>query len=115
MAAEQHMTDQFENANCEGLKQSIKEYLSIIEKYKDVEGSFISGTAYHMDKMISHLRLFQIEKNMGKNDEANKQMKLACEECSARMWEDCSEEKLFEYINLLNERNPITCLGNNEN
>jgi hypothetical protein len=114
MSAEQHISDQFENANCEGVKQAIQDYLYIIEKYKDVDDSILSDTVYYADKMISHLRLFKIEEYMGNKEESVEQMKLACDACMNRNWKDCSEDNLISYINRLDEKRSIACLENNE-
>ena len=68
MLADQHMSDQMANANCEGVKQAINEHLKLLEKYRNVKGSFISETIYYGDKMFAHVRLSRIENHVGNNE-----------------------------------------------
>jgi len=107
----QHMTDQLANANCEGVKQALNDYLNHLDKYKGVEGSFISDTVYYADKMLTHVRLARIEKHMGHHAEAQKHMTIAKEACAQRKWEDCSEEKMVSFAKRWEEKNPIGCLS----
>jgi len=112
MLANQHISDQMANANCEGVKQALNDFLKLLEKYKDVKGSFISNTVYYGDKMLTHVRLARIEEYMGNSAEAQKHMAIAKEACAHRKWKDCSEEKLVSFAKRLEEKNPIVCLGN---
>ena len=112
MLADQHMSDQMSNANCEGVRQAINDHLKFLEKYRNVKGSFISETIYYGDKMFAHIRLYRIEKHMGNNEEALKHMERAREACAHRKWEDCSKEKLIGFAKRLDEKNPIACLAN---
>ena len=108
----QHMTDQLANANCEGVKQALTDHLKHLDKYKDVKGSFISGTVYFGDKMLTHVRLARIEEHMGLHAEAQKHMDIAKEACAQRNWTDCSEERLVSFAKRLEEKYPIACLAN---
>jgi len=110
MSLNPHMGDQLANANCEGVKQALNDYLNLLDKYKDMPGSFMSGTVYYGDKMLTHVRLERIEKHMGHHAEAQKHMALAKEACDHRKWDNCSEEKLFSFAKRLEEKNPIACL-----
>jgi hypothetical protein len=107
----QHMTDQMAHANCDGAKQAIIDYLTHLEKYKDVKGSFISDTVYYGDKMLSHVRLSRIEAHIGNHAEAQKHMAIAKEACAQRKWNNCSEEMLVSFAKRLEEKNPIACLA----
>jgi hypothetical protein len=107
----QHMIDQMAHANCEGAKQAINDHLTLLEKYKDVKGSFISETVYYGDKMLSHLKLARIEEHMGNHAEAESHMTIAKEACVQRKWEDCSEEKIVLFAKRWEEKNPIGCLS----
>ncbi|MEA3438334.1 MAG: hypothetical protein U9R43_17855 [Thermodesulfobacteriota bacterium] len=111
MLADQHMSDQMANANCEGVRQAINDHLILLKKYRNVKGSFISETIYYGDKMLAHVRLSRIEKHMGNNEEALKHMERAREACANRKWEDCSEKKLIWFAKRLDEKNPIACLA----
>ena len=112
MLANQHMADQLANANCEGVKQALIDHLKHLDKYKDVKGSFISGTVYFGDKMLTHVRLARIEEHMGHHAEAQKHLVIAKEACAQRNWTDCSEERLVSFAKRLEEKYPIACLAN---
>ena len=112
MKINQHMNDQMSNANCEGVKQALNDYMNVLEKYKDVKGSFISDTEYYGDKMLIHVRLARIEKHIGNNAEAQQHMNIAKEACGHRQWTDCSEEKMILFAKKREENNPIACLSN---
>lgn len=110
MLVEQHMVDQMAKANCEGVKQAINDLLILLEKYRDVKGSFISETIYYGDKMYAHLRLSMIEAHMGNEEAASKHMERAREACTNRKWENCSDENLISFAERLEEMSPIACL-----
>jgi hypothetical protein len=105
------MTDQLANANCEGAKQALNDYLKHLDKYRDVKGSFISDTVYYGDKMLTHVRLAWIEEHMENHAEAQRHMAIAKEACTQRKWEDCSEEKVVSFAKRWEEKNPIGCLS----
>jgi hypothetical protein len=107
----QHMSDQLANANCEGVKQALNDYLKHLDKYKGIKDSFISDTVYYGDKMLTHMRLARIEEHMGNHAEAQKHMTIAKEACAQRKWEDCSEEKIVSFGKRWEEKNPIGCLS----
>ena len=107
----QHMHDQLANANCEGAKQALNDYLKHLDKFKDVKGSVISDTVYYADKMLTHVRLARIEEHMGNHTQAQKHMAIAKEACGQRKWEDCSEEKMVSFAKRWEEKNPIGCLS----
>jgi hypothetical protein len=108
----QHMTDQLANANCEGAKQALNDYLKHLEKYRDVKGSLVSDpTVYYGSKMLTHVRLGRIEEHMGNHAQAQKHMAMAKEACSQRKWEDCSGEKMVSFAKRWEEKNPIGCLS----
>jgi len=110
-----HIEDQMANADCAGVKQAISDYLNLVSKYKDKEGSFISSTTYYGDEMLGHTRLSRIERYLKNYDEADKQMKEAIEACKQRNWQDCSEDHLIQYSKKLETKHPIACLANDEN
>lgn len=112
MLINQHVTDQMANASCEGVKQSINDYLKVIEKYKDVKDGPITETTYYGDKMLRHIHLALIEEYIGNNAQAQKHMAIAKEACVLRDWKDCSEERLVSFAKRFDEKNPIACLGN---
>ena len=107
----QHMTDQLANANCEGAKQALNDYLKHLDKFKDVKGSFVSDTVYYGDKMLTYVRLARIEAHMGNHAQAQEHMAKAKEACVQRKWEDCSDEKMVSFAKRLEEKNPIGCLA----
>jgi hypothetical protein len=108
----QHMTDQLANANCEGAKQALNDYLKHLEKYRDVEGSLVSDpTVYYGDKMLTHVRLARIEEHMGNHAQAQKHIAMAKEACAQRKWGDCSYEKMVSFAKRWEEKNPIACLS----
>lgn len=109
-----HITDQMTNADCAGAKQAIYDYLDLVTKYKDKEGSFISSTTYYGDKMLGHTRLARIERYLKNYTEADNQMKKAIEACKQHNWKDCSEDKLIQFSKRLEEKHPIACLANEE-
>lgn len=108
-----HMEDQLRNADCEGAKRAIIDFLNLLNKYKDNPyGLITTETSYYGDKMLAHLRLARIERQLGNQTEATKQMVLAKEACSNRKWKDCSEEKLMSFLKRRDEKVPIACLAN---
>ena len=112
MLLNNHIEEQMANANCEGVKQAINDYLKVIEKYKDVKDSFISGTTYYADEMLGHVRLARIEKHVGNLAYVQKHMEKAKEACVQLKRQDCSEEKIIWFAKRLEERHPIACLAN---
>jgi F0F1-type ATP synthase membrane subunit c/vacuolar-type H+-ATPase subunit K len=111
MLANQHMADQMANANCEGVKEAINDYLKVVEKYKDVKEGLITETTYYGDLMLGHIRLARMEEYLGNGAEAQKHMAIAKEACARRRWKECSEDKLFSFAKRLEETNPIGCLS----
>ncbi len=113
--AHEHLADQMANADCFVLKQTLNEYLALLEKYKDFEGGLVmSRTAYHADKMLTHARLARIERKLGNETEARNQMRLAVEACKQRGWQDCSEEKVISISQKFDKNTPIGCLSNSK-
>jgi hypothetical protein len=112
MAADRHMADQLANANCDGTRQAIVDYLETIEKNKGVKNGIITETSYQGDKMLGHMRLALIEKKHGNRTEEALHMAIAREACIARKWGDCSDEKLMMYVSRFEEKNPMVCLNN---
>lgn len=108
-----HMEDQMANADCEGAKQAISDFLKLLEKYKDVPyGLITTETSYYGDKMLGHIRLARIEKQLGNQADAAKQMQLAKEACAHRKWKDCSEENMISFTKRRDQKRPIACLAN---
>ena len=108
----QHMIDQLANANCEGAKQALIEYLKHLDKYRDIKGSLISDpTVYCGGKMLTHVRLARIEEHIGNHAQAQKHMAMAKEACAQRKWKGCSEEELVSFAKRWEEKNPIGCLS----
>jgi len=113
--AHQHLEAQMANAKCLELKESLNEYLMLLEKYKDFErGVFLSRTVYYGDKMLTHARLALIARKLGDEKEASKHMKLAVEACNSRGWKDCSENSIISFTRKIEEKNPIACLSDSE-
>jgi hypothetical protein len=108
-----HMEDQVTNADCEGAKQAISDFLKLLEKYKDIPyGLITTETSYYGDKMLGHIRLARIERQLGNQTEATKQMELAKEACVHRKWKDCSEEHMISVTKHRDQKQPIACLAN---
>ncbi len=113
MLFNESLKSQMENADCDGLKKSLNEYLRLLEKYKKIEGSFLSDTVYYGDLIVTHARLARIERKTGNERAAQDHIKIALEACSKSGWEECSEEKILLFSKKLEEKNPILCLNNN--
>ena len=111
MLANQHMGDQFTNANCEGVKQAINDYLKLIEKNRGKDDVFMTETTYYGDLMLGNIRLARIEGHQGNTDAEKRYLSIAQEACAHRKWPDCSEEKLIWFSRRLEEKNPIACLS----
>lgn len=115
MAEEMHnlelYAEQLRNANCEGAKRAIIDHLSMIEKYKNIEGSLSSGKTYFMDKMLDHTRLSVIENHLGNKQLSEEHMDIALESCKGLQWKECTEEKLLYFERRIDEKNPIACLS----
>ncbi len=106
MLANKHMEDQFENASCDGVRQSINEYLQAIEDNKNADG----GTSYYSELMIGHLRLARIEEHLGNIVEKERRIALAKQACLNRKWKDCSEETITIFSKKIEDKYPIACL-----
>jgi len=112
MSAGQLMSDQMANGSCDGVKESTIDYLTVIEKYKDVKKGVITESTYYADKMLGHVRLARIEEKQENFKERSRQLQLAKEACVQRHGVDCSEEKLILYEKRFEEKHPIACLAN---
>ena len=111
----EHLADQMANADCLALKEALKEYLALMEKYKDLErGLVLSRNTYYADKMLTHARLARIEHKLGNETEAGNEMKLAMEACKQQGWQDCSDGKIVSFTRKIEEKNPIDCLSNSK-
>ncbi len=109
----QHMVAEMANADCEGVKKALNEYLDLLEKYKKVEATFIvSPRSYLADKALTHARLARVERHLGNSKEASNHLKLAIEACTQLKWKDCSGEKLISITKSTEQQNPIACLSN---
>lgn len=112
MTANDHMTDQMANGTCEGLRESINDYLKQMEKLKDIKNNlFVTESSYNGDKMLSHMRLAKIEEHIGNNTERANHIRIAQEACANRKWKDCSEEKLLDIEKRFAKNHPIACLS----
>lgn len=113
LTATDNMTSQLANANCDGVKESINDYLNQMEKLKNSKNNLIiTETSYNHDKMRAHMMLARIEEHLGNNTESAKHISIAQEVCAKRKWKDCSEDKLLEFEYRLEKDNPIACLSN---
>ena len=111
MLANQHMTDQFINATCDGVEQAINDYLKVLEKHRGKDDILLTETVYYGDEMLGHMRLARIEEHQGNQNEMERHLAIAQEACAHRKWPDCSEEKLRWFSERLEKNNPITCLS----
>jgi hypothetical protein len=111
MLVNQNMTDQFTNANCEGVEQAINDYLKVLERHKGKDDILVPDTVYYGDLMLGHMRLARIEEHRGNQEETKRHLPIAQEACAHRKWPDCSEEKLRWFSERLEKNNPITCLS----
>lgn len=105
------MEEQFSNASCDGVKLSINEYLEMLERNKNIQGSLVTNTSYYSDNMLSHLRLALIEHKSGNIEQEKKHMQLAQEACSNRKWKDCSAKHITNFVMRIDEKRPIACLA----
>lgn len=112
MLANNHMADQMANANCDGVKQSINDYLKLIEINRGKDDVFMTETTYYGDLTLMNLRLARIEEHQGNQEEKRRHLAIAQEACAHRKWKDCSEEKLIWFSKQMEKNNPITCLSN---
>ena len=113
VTSSEHMKAQFANADCEGLKNSLEDFLLMVERYRTVDNPLFTETTYYGDLMITHLRLSRIEKKLGNSNEAQSHMLKAQNACLKRGFKDCSETKLIDFSKRLEEKNPIACLADN--
>ena len=112
MRANDHMADQFANAKCEGVRQSINDYLKLVEKYSNKDNILFTETDALGDLMRGNLRLARIDKHEGNETERLKHLTIAKNACAQRKWADCSEEKLILFSKRTDQNHPIACLGN---
>lgn len=103
--------EQLRNADCEGVQKAIIDHLAVIEKYKDIDGSLISGEAYFMDKMLDHVRLSMIENHLGNKQSSEEHMDIALKACKELKWKECTKEKLLYFAQRIHKKNPIVCLS----
>lgn len=108
------MADQMANGTCDEVKKSINDYLTVIEKCKDVKKGVITESTYYADKMLGHVRLARIEEKQGNLKERSKQLQLAKDACVQRHGFDCSEEKLILYEKRFEEKHPIACFASKQ-
>jgi len=107
-----HLTRQMANADCEGLKNTLNDFLAILDKYKDVEGALVSSkTVYYGDNMFTHGRLALIERKLGNEAAAQEHIKAALEFCAKQDWKECSADKIFSTIKRIDQKNPMACLS----
>jgi hypothetical protein len=110
--AGQHMSNQMTAANCEGVKKSINDHLTVMEKYKNSNNILFDEKTYYSDKMLDHLRLSLIENKQGNEKEKLKQLAIAKDACAHNgHFKSCSEESLILIANRFQEKNPIACLN----
>ena len=102
--------EELRNANCEGVEKAIIDHLSMIEKHKDNEGSLITGRGFLIDKMLDHTRLSVIENHLGNQQESEAHLDIALEACKELKWKECTEGKLLQFEQRIDEKNPIACL-----
>jgi hypothetical protein len=107
-----HLTDQLANASCEGAKKALIDFIQILERNRNLEGSLVTETSYYVDKMMTHIRLARIEKQLGNKDEEIRHIKIAKEACASRKWPDCSTEKIMTFTKRAETKSPIACLVN---
>ena len=111
---EQQITEQMENANCDGLKKALINYLVLIENYKEDEDLTIRKYLYHQHKMIANLVIAKIEEREGEGQKALRHLELAKEACVDRNWDDCTTERLDQYAKDYIKEHQIACLKNIE-
>ncbi len=107
-----HLNAQMANADCENLKNTLNEYISLLEKYKDIENPIMPKRVYESDMLFAYARLSLIEEKLGNETAAEECINIALELCKKQGWEDYSKENLFSWIGKLSEKNPIACLEN---
>lgn len=112
MLVNSHVEDQFSNANCEGVRQAINDYIKLIEKYKNKDDVLLTETVVYGDLMRGNLRLARIDRHEGKESERAQHLAIARAACAQRKWTDCSEEKLLWFSKRTDQNHPIACLGN---
>ena len=110
-----HLSTQFQHADCEGVKKSLNEYLIFLDKQQNVESLFFTESTRFADKMMAHVRLALIERRLGNEIEAKRHLELAESFCNAIGREECSEERMISFINKVDKKKPIKCLEESQN
>jgi hypothetical protein len=110
MLSQENVTRQMAGAGCDGVRDALNAYLNVLDKYKDVEGSIVSGKTYFGDKMFTHARLAMIEWHEGNTEAAKNHMEIAMSACNNFGWDRCSEENILMVIERLDDNNPMACL-----
>ena len=108
---EDHLTAQKANADCEGIKKTLNDFMLILDKYHNVEGAILSDSSYLFDKMATHARLALIERKLGNEAAAQEHIKAALGFCAKQDWKESSAEKIFSVIKRIDQKNPIACLS----
>ncbi len=100
--------------NCKAVREALEKHISLVNKHKDLPGSFISGALGFTDLTISYTRLARLERKSGNISIAREYLKKAKDACNKSGLEDCSEENILTISKLFEEKAPIPCLKNDD-
>ena len=107
----ERMALQLKEGTCENAKKTTSEYLVFQEKYKGKNELIMPERTYNADKMLSHMRLFLIERHEGNAKEADSHLKAAIDACQHAEMKDCSEKNVLRMAETWNKRQPMGCLS----
>ncbi len=100
--------------NCQAVREALEKHISLVNKYKDLPGTFFSGAVGYADLTLSYTRLARLERKSGSIAIAQDYLKKAKAACNKAEWKDCSEENILTVSRLFEKKSPIPCLKNYE-
>lgn len=100
--------------DCQAVREALTKHITLVNKYKDIPDTFLSGTLGYSDITISYVRLARLEKKLGNTDLAQSHFEKAVEACRKARWKDCSEENILSVSRMFEKKSPIPCISNDE-
>jgi len=96
--------------DCPAVREALIKHILLVNKYKDLPETPLSGKIGYSDISISYARLARLEKKNGNTDLARSHMEKAVEACQKAEWKDCSEEQILSVSRKFEEKAPIPCI-----
>jgi len=100
--------------DCQAVKEALTKHITLVNKYKDIPETFLSGTIGYSDITVSYVRLARLEKKLGNTVLAQSHFEKAVEACRKARWKDCSEENIISVSRMFEKKSPIPCIANDE-